>query len=181
MKDAISYVRVSSEEQADSGLGLEAERQRIAAYCTMKGLHLAEEFEDPGIRAGKPLASRPERRRPPRLACSVPPNEEAGRYPALSVCKRKCPSRPHCWGVYQGWNLVVIDKGAGGIATNPPNITLPACLGPPSIRVTEYIGCSLFGPRLPAAGKESTRCAEMAIIMRTPQQTTESAGAYPTH
>jgi site-specific DNA recombinase len=59
MKDAISYIRVSSEEQADSGLGLEAQRQRIAAYCAMKGLHLAEVFEDPGISAGKPLASRP--------------------------------------------------------------------------------------------------------------------------
>ena len=59
MKDAISYIRVSSEEQADSGLGLEAQRQRIAAYCTMKGLHLAEIFEDAGISAGKPLASRP--------------------------------------------------------------------------------------------------------------------------
>src|SRR5215831_18502991 len=58
-KDAISYIRVSSEEQADSGLGLEAQRQRIAAYCTMKGLHLAEVFEDPGNSAGKPLASRP--------------------------------------------------------------------------------------------------------------------------
>src|SRR5262249_12525696 len=41
--DAIAYIRVSSEEQADSGLGLEAQRQRIAAYCTMKGLQLAEE------------------------------------------------------------------------------------------------------------------------------------------
>jgi DNA invertase Pin-like site-specific DNA recombinase len=59
MKDAISYIRVSSEEQADSGLGLEEQRQRIAAYCSMKGLHLAETFEDPGIRAGMPLASRP--------------------------------------------------------------------------------------------------------------------------
>ena len=59
MKDAISYIRVSSDELADSGLGLEAQRQRIAAYCTMKGLNLAEEFEDPGISAGKPLASRP--------------------------------------------------------------------------------------------------------------------------
>src|SRR5215510_11785058 len=59
MKDAISYIRVSSEEQADSGLGLEAQRQRIAAYCAIKGLQLAEVFEDPGISAGKRLASRP--------------------------------------------------------------------------------------------------------------------------
>src|SRR5499427_7363962 len=59
MEEAISYIRVSSEEQADSGLGLEAQRQRIAAYCAMKGLHLAEIFEDPGISGGKPLASRP--------------------------------------------------------------------------------------------------------------------------
>jgi DNA invertase Pin-like site-specific DNA recombinase len=59
MEDALGYIRVSSEEQADSGLGLEAQRQRIAAYCAMKGLHLAEVFADPGISGGKPLASRP--------------------------------------------------------------------------------------------------------------------------
>src|SRR5262245_24081996 len=59
MNDALGYVRVSSEEQADSGLGLEAQRQRIAAYCAMKGLRLAEVFADPGISGGKPLASRP--------------------------------------------------------------------------------------------------------------------------
>src|SRR6516225_7460467 len=59
MNDALGYVRVSSEEQADSGLGLESQRQRIAAYCAMKGLRLVEVFEDPGISAGKPLASRP--------------------------------------------------------------------------------------------------------------------------
>ena len=59
MEDAICYIRVSSEEQAESGLGLEAQRQRITAYCTMKGLRLAEVFEDPGISGGKPLASRP--------------------------------------------------------------------------------------------------------------------------
>jgi DNA invertase Pin-like site-specific DNA recombinase len=59
MEDAISYIRVSSDEQADSGLGLEAQRQRIAAYCDMKGLRLVEVFEDPGISGGKPLATRP--------------------------------------------------------------------------------------------------------------------------
>jgi hypothetical protein len=31
LNDAIAYIRVSSEEQADIGLGLEAQCQRIAA------------------------------------------------------------------------------------------------------------------------------------------------------
>jgi DNA invertase Pin-like site-specific DNA recombinase len=38
MKKALGYVRVSSEEQADHGLGLESQRQRIKAYCELKGL-----------------------------------------------------------------------------------------------------------------------------------------------
>src|SRR5262249_54680141 len=59
MNHALGYIRVSSEEQADSGLGLEVLRQRIAAYCALKELHLAEVFEDPGISGCKPLASRP--------------------------------------------------------------------------------------------------------------------------
>jgi site-specific DNA recombinase len=59
MKEAIGYVRVSSEEQADSGLGLQAQRQRILAFCAMKGLRLGEVFEDAGVSGGKPLSSRP--------------------------------------------------------------------------------------------------------------------------
>ena len=35
MRDAISYIRVSGDEQADSGAGLEAQCQRIDAYCQM--------------------------------------------------------------------------------------------------------------------------------------------------
>lgn len=56
---AIGYVRVSTEEQADSGLGLEAQRQRIAAYCTLKGIELVEVFADEGVSGGKALATRP--------------------------------------------------------------------------------------------------------------------------
>jgi DNA invertase Pin-like site-specific DNA recombinase len=59
MADALAYLRVSSDDQADSGLGLEAQRQRIRDYYQMKGLCLAEVFEDPGISGGKPLTSRP--------------------------------------------------------------------------------------------------------------------------
>ena len=59
MRNAIGYIRVSSEEQADSGLGLEAQRQRIRAYCDMKGLSLVTIFEDAGVSGGKALATRP--------------------------------------------------------------------------------------------------------------------------
>src|SRR6516164_9822710 len=58
MRTAFGYIRVSTDEQADSGLGLEAQRQRIRAFCEMTGLHLAEIYEDPGLSGGKPLATR---------------------------------------------------------------------------------------------------------------------------
>src|SRR5438874_12248605 len=44
MRPAYGYIRVSSDEQADSGLGLEAQRQRIRAYCELKGLTLTTLF-----------------------------------------------------------------------------------------------------------------------------------------
>jgi DNA invertase Pin-like site-specific DNA recombinase len=59
MKKALGYIRVSSEEQADHGLGLEAQRQRIQAYCKMKGLDLTTIFEDPAVSGGRPLGNRP--------------------------------------------------------------------------------------------------------------------------
>ena len=58
MRNALGCVRVSTDEQAERGLGLEAQRQRIQAYCEMKGLRLTTIFEDPGLSGGKPLGSR---------------------------------------------------------------------------------------------------------------------------
>jgi DNA invertase Pin-like site-specific DNA recombinase len=46
MRPAYGYIRVSSDEQADSGLGLEAQRQRIRAHCEAKSLQLTRLFED---------------------------------------------------------------------------------------------------------------------------------------
>jgi DNA invertase Pin-like site-specific DNA recombinase len=59
MRKAVAYIRCSSEEQADSGLGLEAQRQKIAAYCTIKGWTLVQVYEDAGVSASKPLGTRP--------------------------------------------------------------------------------------------------------------------------
>jgi hypothetical protein len=44
-------------EQAESGLGLDAQRQRIRAHCELHDLRLATIFDDPGVSGGKPLAS----------------------------------------------------------------------------------------------------------------------------
>lgn len=47
----IGYVRVSTDEQADSGAGLEAQRQAIVAECERRGWELAEIVEDAGYSA----------------------------------------------------------------------------------------------------------------------------------
>lgn len=42
----IAYVRVSTEEQEQSGLGLEAQREKIETYCKLKDLELVKIVED---------------------------------------------------------------------------------------------------------------------------------------
>src|SRR5260370_27323882 len=59
MKSAIGYVRCSSDQQSESGLGLEAQKQRITAFCAMKGIEIIAWFIDDGVRAGVPLEDRP--------------------------------------------------------------------------------------------------------------------------
>lgn len=54
----IGYVRVSTEEQATSGVSLDAQEAAIRAYCAMRGLELVDMIVDAGVSAGKPLASR---------------------------------------------------------------------------------------------------------------------------
>lgn len=47
----LGYIRVSTAEQADSGAGLEAQRQAIIAECGQRGWELAEIVEDGGFTA----------------------------------------------------------------------------------------------------------------------------------
>jgi site-specific DNA recombinase len=52
--EAVGYVRVSTLEQSDSGLGLEAQRRRITAYCEAQGYELVAMVADEGV-SGKTL------------------------------------------------------------------------------------------------------------------------------
>lgn len=51
---AVVYVRVSTEEQGKSGLGLEAQRQKALAYCQLHDHEVVEVVEDAGA-SGKSL------------------------------------------------------------------------------------------------------------------------------
>lgn len=60
---AIAYVRVSTGKQVEEGVSLDAQEERIRAYCKMKGLKLAQIVREEGISASKALGDRPEGKR----------------------------------------------------------------------------------------------------------------------
>ncbi len=55
---AVAYLRVSTEEQATSGVSLAAQRETAEAYCRLHGLDLAQVFADEG-RSGCRADNRP--------------------------------------------------------------------------------------------------------------------------
>jgi DNA invertase Pin-like site-specific DNA recombinase len=54
----VGYTRVSTDEQASSGLGLRAQRNLITAECERRGWELVQVYEDGGA-SGKSLTNRP--------------------------------------------------------------------------------------------------------------------------
>jgi len=55
----VGLVRVSTSEQAASGLGLEAQRAALAAWCTARGARLVAVHEERGTSGSAPLDKRP--------------------------------------------------------------------------------------------------------------------------
>jgi DNA invertase Pin-like site-specific DNA recombinase len=106
----IGYIRVSTDEQAESGLGLEAQRSAIEGECARRGWDLQEVFEDAGS-SGKSLSRRPALTR----ALTV---VRSGQADALVVAKLDRLSRSllDFAGLMEdarkgGWALVILDLG----------------------------------------------------------------------
>lgn len=57
---AVGYGRCSTREQANSGLGLEAQRSKVQAFCDMHGMTLSEWLEDAAESSERPLEKRPQ-------------------------------------------------------------------------------------------------------------------------
>jgi site-specific DNA recombinase len=55
----VLYIRVSTEKQADGGISLQAQEERLRAYCLMRGLEVADVIVDPAQSAFKKLTARP--------------------------------------------------------------------------------------------------------------------------
>lgn len=56
---ALCYTRVSTVEQSKFGISLEAQEERLRAYCHMTGLELVEVIREEGVSASIPLSKRP--------------------------------------------------------------------------------------------------------------------------
>lgn len=56
---AVAYVRVSTAEQADSGLGLDAQRRTIETHAAARGITIVEWFTDAGVSGGTMPSKRP--------------------------------------------------------------------------------------------------------------------------
>jgi DNA invertase Pin-like site-specific DNA recombinase len=106
----VGYIRVSTTEQADSGLGLEAQRAAIDAECARRHWELVEMHEDAGA-SGRSLKQRP------GLSAALAAVDE-GRAGTLMVAKldRLSRSLVDFAGLMadaqrRAWNLVAMDLG----------------------------------------------------------------------
>lgn len=68
MAVAIGYIRVSTVGQVEDGVSLEAQRERIAAWCLANGVESGEMFVDAGL-SGKRADNRPSLQRALDSAC----------------------------------------------------------------------------------------------------------------
>ncbi len=107
----VVYARVSTVEQARSGLGIEAQVDQCAAYCRFRGLTVVEVIIDDGVSGSVPMGTRPNGQRAVELLTT-------GRAVAIVAAKldrlfrdaADCLSTTRAWTA-QGVDLHLLDLG----------------------------------------------------------------------
>jgi len=109
-QQVIGYVRVSTSEQGESGLGLDAQRTAIREECSRRGWTLLHIFEDVGV-SGKAINGRPAL----QAALAVLRDHGASGIlvSKLDRLSRSLVDFAHLLDTAnkQGWNLVALDLG----------------------------------------------------------------------
>jgi site-specific DNA recombinase len=110
VKRVVAYCRVSTDQQADSGLSIEAQREQLVSFTIASGLELVGLFIDAGISGAKDETERPGLRE--ALAAIT-----EGRADALVVSKRDRLARDMSLAGYfettvgrAGGELIVLDE-----------------------------------------------------------------------
>lgn len=90
MQRVLGYIRVSTQEQAQHGLGLPVQEQAVVDYCLREGHELVEIFEDGGVSDTYAL------------------HERRGRVPRWRRCASasttRSPSPASWWPAGTGWS-----------------------------------------------------------------------------
>lgn len=107
---AVAYLRVSTTEQADSGLGLEAQREHITAECARRGWTVVQWCVDAGA-SGSSTDGRPELERALALV-----RDRQAEHLVVAKLDRLSRSIQDFAGIMadaskRGWNLVALDLG----------------------------------------------------------------------
>ena len=109
MKKGVIYVRVSTSEQGESGLGLEAQISRCSAYAARSEIEVADVVSE--VQSGKNLNKRP-------LLLSILDRLKLGELEVLVVAKLDRLSRSVIdlcsileLSEKQGWSIVLLDLG----------------------------------------------------------------------
>jgi len=115
---AIIYCRVSTSEQAEEGVSLDAQESKLRAYCALRGLDVAAVVVDAGVSAGKPLDARDGGRR----VLDAVRTGEAGAVVAYKL-DRLFRNAADCLAVTDGWDrrgvaLHLVDMGGQALDTS---------------------------------------------------------------
>lgn len=114
---AVGYARVSTDEQAASGLGLGDQTARIAAYAALRDLDLACTIIDPGESGGTSLADRPGGA---RLTSLLAARRDAPQHVIILRLDRAFRRASDCLATVEQWQqrgitLHIVDLGGASI------------------------------------------------------------------
>lgn len=115
---AVGYLRVSTTEQADEGVSIEAQAAALRAYCTLRGLELVELVTDAGVSAGRPLHERAGGRRVLELVAGRQVGAVVGfKLDRLFRCSADCLTVTRAWDA-AGVSLHLVDLGGQAVDTS---------------------------------------------------------------